>query len=274
MSDVKAPKPPIKWVGGKTQLLPEILKVFPEKIETYFEPFTGGGAVFWHLASMLQFKQARLNDWNAELVTVHRVIRDQPQQLMDQLKLLQYDKPMFLEWRAKDPKQLDDVTRAARMIYLNKTGFNGLYRVNKRGDFNVPFGAFKTPPKLFDEQNILACSDALQGVEIHQGDFANGLELAQPGDLVYFDPPYVPLNPTSNFASYTEVGFGLAAQKRLSGVFRDLADRGVKVVLSNSNTPLVRELYEGFEIREVMARRSINSKADGRGAIAELLVVS
>ena len=271
---VRKPKPFLKWVGGKTQLIPEIVKAFPTEVNAYFEPFVGGGAMFWHLAAQKFFKEAHINDWNTELITCYRVIRDNPKALMDALDKMSYDKTLFLAQRALIPKNLDDVTRAARMIYLNKCGFNGLYRVNKSGQFNVPFGSFKTPPTLYSRQTILDCSHALQDTWINNGDFENKLEVAKKGDLVYFDPPYVPLNITSNFASYTEKGFGLEAQKRLANVVHELADREVKVVLSNSDTPLVRELYQAYEIREIMARRNINSNGEGRGAIKELLVVT
>jgi len=267
-------KPFLKWVGGKTQLLPELLKAFPKEIGTYYEPFVGGGSVFFNLANSGQFKNAIINDWNLELVTCYRVIKKQPQALMAALDLLHYDKTLFLAQRALRPEGLSDVDRAARMIFLNKCGFNGLYRVNKSGQFNVPFGSYKTPPTLYVEPNIRACSAALQHVNIYNTDFDDILEHAGPGDLVYFDPPYVPLNPTSDFTSYTSVGFGMADQIRLADRVKDLANRKVKVVLSNSDTPLVRKLYQDFEIREIMARRSINSKAEGRGAITEILVVT
>ena len=262
------PKPVLKWVGGKSQLIPEIVKSFPASIDTYFEPFVGGGAMFWHLAGKKAFKDAHINDYNTELITCYRVIRDNPHALMDALrKMKSGSKDVFLAQRALIPKELSDVARAARMIYLNRNGFNGLYRVNKSGAFNVPFGSYKTPPTLFVEENIFACHSALQDTWINNGDFEDKLEVAKKGDLVYFDPPYVPLNITSNFASYTEVGFGLMAQKRLAALVKELADREVKVVLSNSDTPLVRELYQAYEIREIMARRNINSKGDGRGEI-------
>jgi DNA adenine methylase len=268
------PKSFLKWVGGKKQLIPEILKSFPEAIDTYHEPFVGGGALFWHLAGKKAFKEASINDWNSELVICYRVIRDDPHKLMAALDKLYYDKILFLTQRALDPKKLDDIARAARMIFLNKWGFNGLYRVNKSGQFNVPFGAYKTPPTLYNSLNILDCHAVLQDVWIHNGDFEACLETAKRGDLVYFDPPYVPLNPTSDFTSYTSAGFGLAEQTRLANLVHELANREVRVVLSNSDTPLVRELYKDFEIREIMARRSINSKGDGRGAVKELLVLT
>lgn len=267
-------KPFIKWVGGKTQLLNEILSCLPEKISTYYEPFIGGGALFFRLANEGRFERAVINDWNFELVTVYQVIQDFPGDMMGQLALIPYSREEFNRQRELDPMQLCAIKRAARMIYLNKTGFNGLYRVNKSGKFNVPFGKFSKPPTVFDPENIRACSAVLQGVQISQGDFADAVKEAKQGDFCYFDPPYVPLNPTSDFTSYTSIGFNIKEQERLAQLCRDLSARGVRVVASNSNTQVVRDLYHGFEIREVMARRNVNSKGDKRGAIAELLMVS
>lgn len=266
-------KPFLKWAGGKKQLLGSILGTFPSKTKTYYEPFIGGGAVFFAMASQGRFSRAVINDWNLELVNCYRVIRDFPQEVMEQLGKLEYDRDVFEKLRKRDPLSFSPVRRASRTIYLNKTGFNGLYRVNKKGEFNAPFGKFAKPPTLFDEANIVACSQALnQFVKIMSTDFAAVCDDAEEGDLVYFDPPYVPLNPTSDFTSYTSAGFGLTEQERLAKYFAKLAKRGVALVLSNSDTPVIRDLYKDFDIQVVRARRNINSKGDRRGHVNELLV--
>jgi DNA adenine methylase len=268
-------KPFMKWAGGKTQLLEKILGVFPAKIRTYYEPFVGGGAVFFKVATQKRFERAVINDWNQELVNCYRTIRDFPTDLIKQLTELRYDREVFANLRKLKPEDLEPVQRAARTIYLNKTGFNGLYRVNRAGAFNVPFGKFKTPPKIFEEGVIRGCSEALNDrfVSIQATDFAPICGDAEKGDLVYFDPPYVPVNATSDFTSYTSKGFGIEEQERLARLFTSLAKKGATVVLSNSDTELVRKLYAGFNLIEVLARRNINSKGDKRGPITELLVV-
>lgn len=267
-------KPFLKWAGGKTQLLDKILDCFPAKVRTYYEPFIGGGAVFFAMAMHRRFERAVINDWNVEIVDCYRVIRDFPTDLIGQLGLFKYDRKVFETLRSFDPNKLSPVRRAARTIYLNKTGFNGLYRVNKDGKFNVPFGKYKTPPKVFEPGNLQACSSALnQFVNIYATDFAAVCTGAERGDLVYFDPPYVPLNPTSDFTSYTSQGFGLKDQERLARLFAALSQKGVTVVASNSDTEVVRKLYANFKIIEVQARRNINSKGDKRGPVTELLIV-
>jgi DNA adenine methylase len=266
-------RPFLKWVGGKTQLLDAILTILPETIDTYYEPFVGGGAVFFALAMRKRFRRAVINDYNQELIDTFKVVRDFPADLIGQLSKLKYDRGVFEELRKIKPEQFSPVRRAARMIYLNKTGFNGLYRVNKAGTFNVPFGKFASPPRIYEESNLLGCSQVLNDfVAIHATDFAAIAERAEANDVVYFDPPYVPLNPTSDFVSYTSKGFGLKDQEKLARLFTALAKRGVKVLASNSDTETVRQLYEGFDINEVKARRSINSKGTKRGPVGEVLV--
>jgi DNA adenine methylase len=267
------PKPFVKWAGGKKQLVERIATLLPERSSHYYEPFVGGGAVFWYLAHQQRFNRATLNDWNAELVDAYRVIRDYPSCLIEELQDRPVSKDEFMRVRSQDPAKLSPIERAARLIYLNKTCFNGLYRVNQKGQFNVPYGKWKTPPKVCDADNLRVCSQALADVDIVQGDFAAVLQRVAPGQTVYLDPPYVPLNPTSNFASYTSSGFTLRDQQRLAREFRKLVVRGAHVVLSNSDTPKVRELYQGCELHEVQARRSINSKGTRRGPVGELLVV-
>lgn len=267
-------RPFLKWAGGKRQLAPQLLALFPRRFETYYEPFIGGGAVFFALANSPyhQFAKATLNDFNEELINVWRVVRDFPSELMEHLKKLPIDKDFFLQLRAKMPAEFDPVQRAGRTIYLNKLGFNGLYRVNKKGVFNVPWGKFQNP-SLFIRENIEACSKALAHVRFTSGDFAAAVEDAGVGSLVYFDPPYIELSKTSNFTSYTSVGFSIEDQYRLAACFSELVEKGAAVVASNSDTPLVRDLYQGWEMHEVQVRRAINSKADKRGPVGELIIV-
>lgn len=268
-------KPVIKWVGGKTQLLPELFKVFPEKIETYYEPFLGGAAVFFALKTDGRVQKACLNDWNPELVNLYSVVRGSPNELIEALReakanYVKDPQKVYLEVRALELE--DPIQKAARTIFLNKTGFNGLFRLNKQGKFNVPWGK-KPNPSLCDEENLLACSEGLQGVTLTIGDFAPAVADAGQGDLVYFDPPYLPLSDTANFTSYTEVGFGMADQKRLADTFRQLVERGATCVLSNHDVPAIDDLFSGFEIHRVPARRNINSKGDKRGPVGEVIVV-
>ena len=286
-------RPFIKWAGGKNQLLPVIGPLIPSKIRTYYEPFLGGGAVFWHMANTRTFERAVLNDQNLELIQVYGTIRDQPEALVAALNRHREKawntREYFNEIRAMDISTLDIVERSARMIYLNRTCFNGLYRVNKAGHFNTPFGDYKNP-NLVDSGNIRACSEALghkvsylhedgltQGtkpkVALYHDDFPKVFFDAGAGDVVYFDPPYVPVSETSNFLAYTADGFGGVDQSRLAILFRRLASMDVSCILSNSDTEEVRKTYEGFEIIPVKAKRNINSKGDGRGVVGEVIVI-
>jgi DNA adenine methylase len=268
-------RPFVKWAGGKSQLVDAILLLLPPKVTTYYEPFLGGGAVFFALAQEGRFKRAVLNDTNSDLIGVYRAIRDFADEFIDQVSKLKYDKEVFYELRARDPMSFSPVRRAARMVYLNKSGFNGLYRVNRSGSFNVPFGKYKTPPKVVDPENIQACSEVLNRyAALYTKDFADAVSDAAPGDAVYFDPPYVPLTATANFSSYTADGFSADDHYRLAACARELVKKGVHVVLSNSDTDFVRSLYKDFDLTEIQARRAINSKADKRGPIGELLIVS
>lgn len=273
-----AAHPFIKWAGGKTQLIPHLRDIFPKKVSTYYEPFIGGGAVFFALANEERFARAVINDWNGELVNLYRVIRDFPEEIMTFLREREAEyeaapRDTYMAWRNPDMTKLGPVEKAGRFILLNKAGFNGLYRVNRSGGFNVPWGQ-KVKVTTFDEANIRACSSVLERwAEIRQGDFVDACEGALAGDCVYFDPPYVPLTPTSDFTSYTSDKFSLNDQQRLAVLFEQLAERGVHVVLSNSDTPVVRALYAGWEIHVVKARRNINSKGEGRGAVDEVIVV-
>lgn len=266
-------KPFIKWVGGKRKLLPELLKSVPTVFGTYYEPFLGGGALFF----ALNRERAVLSDTNWDLIRAYTYVRDNVEALIKALLCLERSKETYLELRAKDPSQLSDGAAAVRFIYLLKCGFNGIWRVNKSGKYNVPFGENKG--EICDAPALRAASRALQRVTIRCDEFDNTVEVseisrARRGDLVYFDPPYVPLTATSNFTSYSAAGFGDAEQVRLRDCARRLKDKGVYVLLSNSAAPRVRELYASsdFKIREVLAPRSVSCKGDKRGKITELLI--
>lgn len=265
----RIPRPFLKWVGGKSQLLKELLKRRPAEYGAYHEPFVGGGALFFEMAPAT----AHLSDTNAELINCYKVIRRSLPRLVQLLKSYPYDKEFFYEIRARDPETLDPIERAARTIYLNKSGYNGLYRVNSDGLFNVPFGRHVNPI-ICDETNLKAVSQVLMGAHLRVEDFGCVLERASAGDFVYFDPPYYPLSQTSYFTDYTRDGFGHAEQERLAALFDALHEKGVRVLLSNSDHPEVRKLYGGkrYRIDEVLANRHVNSKASGRGRISELLI--
>ena len=266
--------PFLKWVGGKRQLLPELLARVPRSFKSYYEPFVGGGALFWVLSSQWRLKgEASLNDANRELMTTYRAIRDDVSGVLHALQdhALSHSEKYF--YRVRGMVGTTPVSTAARTIYLNKTCFNGLYRVNKSGGFNVPFGRYKNPT-ICDEENLHACSQALKHkVALLEGDFAVHASRAHKGDLVYLDPPYVPLNATSDFTSYTVDGFGDQDQVRLRDLALELKRKGVFVLLSNSSAPRVYNLYKkGFTVEKVEAKRSVNSKASGRGVVKELLI--
>jgi DNA adenine methylase len=269
-SRIKA-RPFIKWAGGKSQLLPEMAKLFPPKdqIGRYFEPFLGGGAVFFYL----QHPKSFLSDTNRELVELYDTVKNDVEKLIKALKPHKNEHDYFYEIRSQNPDSLSSIERAARFIYLNKTCFNGLYRVNSKGGFNVPFGRYKNPA-ICDAEGLRAASAALQNAKITYGDFQSVLEKAKTTDFIYFDQPYQPLNKTSSFTSYTSGGFGEKEQRQLAELYKELSNRGCFVMLSNSDTPLIRELYKDFCINEIQASRAINSNGSGRGKITELLVIN
>lgn len=269
------PRPFLKWAGGKVQLLRDLLAFVPSRFGAYHEPFVGGGALFFalHRAGRLENRKAHLSDANLELVTTYRAIRDDVDTVLALLEKHRHDRDHFYAVRAQDPASLSPAEQAARMIFLNKTGFNGLYRVNRSGRFNVPFGRH-TNPTICDRENLLAASRALQGVEVTCEGFETVLSRAQSGDFIYFDPPYVPLSRTANFTSYARDGFDLPDQERLAQVVCALAKRQVAVMLSNSDTPWVRERYRDFHQVRLLARRHVNCRASGRAPVGERLVLS
>lgn len=271
-------QPFLKWAGGKRQLLPEIRKYIPRAYNLYFEPFVGAGAVLFNE----QPPAARINDANKELINCYRVVKENPEEL---IRLCQHherrhDKDYFYKLRKLDRRpdfaELPAERRAARLIYLNKTCYNGLFRVNRLGQFNVPWGDFKNP-RIVDREVIRAVSHYLNEARIDPTDvdFAEAVAAAGRGDFVYFDPPYDPLSKTASFTSYSLTGFGEERQRQLKSVCDELTDRGCRVLLSNSDTKLIRELY-GDETRYTMvpvsAARSINSVPTRRGKISELLI--
>lgn len=263
--------PIVKWVGGKRQLMFELLKNMPKSHNRYFEPFIGGGALFFEL----QPENAYISDMNEELINLYSVVRDNVYELISDLNKHEISKEYFLEIRNLDRtseyKNLSNVQRASRFIYLNRTCFNGLYRVNSQGQFNVPFGNYKNP-RIVDENNLLNCSELLKNTEIKCADFSEILTKVKKGDFVYFDPPYVPLNETSSFTSYTKDGFDMDMQFKLRDICDELDSMGVKFMLSNSDTKFVNELYSNYEIKKVFASRAVNANAEGRGKITEVLV--
>jgi DNA adenine methylase len=269
------PRPFLKWAGGKTQLLQQYQPLFPSQFDNYYEPFLGGGAVFFYLfQEHLSGFKAVLSDVNEELINMYRCVQTDVDALIKELESHQakHDSEYYYQIRAQ--KNRKSVKKAARIIYLNKTCFNGLYRENSKGQFNVPIGRYKNPT-ICNAELLRADSLALQGVKLEVRDFYNVLDDAKTDqDFVYFDPPYYPLSNTSQFTSYSRYNFNEEDQFRLRDVFAELASRGVKVMLSNSDCPFIRELYEEFPIHEVSAARSINSKGTHRGKISELVVTS
>lgn len=270
-------QPFTKWTGGKRQLLGDLRSYMPENYNRYFEPFVGGGALFFDLAP----EQAVINDFNEELINAYRQIKDKPVDLIDLLlgHKENNSKDYYLELRAADRDgrlaSMTDVERAARILYMLRVDFNGLYRVNSKNQFNVPYGRYKNP-KIVDVDLIHQISGYLNenDIEILQTDFADAVAGAQTGDFVYFDPPYIPLNETSSFTSYTHEGFSYEEQVRLRDTFKELTDRGVYVMLSNSSSPLVEELYQDFNVHFVEAQRTNGAKSSSRGKISEIIVTN
>jgi DNA adenine methylase len=274
------PKPFLKWAGGKTQLIDQLSDLFPKNFSRYCEPFAGSAAVYWHMFGLrerekIKFKSARISDSNSELINTYQIVRDDVERLIQLLFAYRknHSKEYYYKTRALHPNRLSDVERAARFIYLNKTCFNGLYRVNRSGQFNVPMGSYKDPT-IFDGDELMIASQALGGVDLEVKDFQETLRWAQAEDFIYFDPPYVPVSKTSSFTSYTEKPFGEKEQKELAILFRQLDKLGCKVMLSNAWADSTLELYKDFTCIEVKASRVINSNSEKRGKISELVVIN
>jgi len=270
-------QPFTKWTGGKRQLLEELRSYMPETYGRYFEPFVGGGALFFDLAP----EQAVINDFNEELINAYRQIKNNPAELINLLIKHKENnsKDYYLALRSADRdgriSRMTGVERAARILYMLRVDFNGLYRVNSKNQFNVPYGRYKNP-KIVDVDLLYQISEYLNenDIEILQTDFAEAVKDAQTGDFVYFDPPYIPLNETSSFTSYTHEGFSYEEQVRLRNTFKELTERGVYAMLSNSSSPLVEELYKDFNIYFVEAQRTNGAKSSSRGKISEIIVTN
>jgi DNA adenine methylase len=296
-------RPILKWAGGKRQLLPELRNFYPARFTRYFEPFLGSGAVFvdLHNAGLLEGREVRLSDVNADIIGCYRAVRDEPDEVISALRTHEWryrshgaahfydvrDRLFNPErrnvHRASNPVEAYTAQLAAMLIFLNRTGFNGLFRVNARGEFNVPAGRHQKPT-ICDEPNLRALGKALRraGVALRVCGFDRALEDAGRDDFVYLDPPYAPLSGTSRFTSYTSGGFDADQQKLLQRTVIDLARRGTRVLLSNSAAPQIRALYmchrgvkmAGLRTTTVAARRAINSRAAARGPIREYLITN
>lgn len=270
--------PVVKWVGGKRQLLSEIEPLIPKKITTYVEPFIGGAALLFHL----QPQKAIINDFNNELMNVYKVIKENPEQLILSLEKHQVknSEDYYYEIRSLDRMEeydsFSDIEKASRILYLNKTCYNGLFRVNQAGQFNAPYGKYKVPA-IVNDVVIKAVSKYFNSASIKflTGDYKQALKGLRKGAFVYFDPPYMPVSASSSFTGYTESGFGYDKQVELRDECIKLHLKGIKFLLSNSYTKEILELYsnsEIFKIEIVKAKRNINSKGDKRGEISEVLI--
>ena len=286
-------KPFLKWAGGKTQILNQIEENFPKelkegKIKKYMEPFVGGGAVLFYILQKHDFDEVVINDINEDLILTYNVIKNDVNKLIDELEslrenflLLDDDQRKEFYYNVRDEfnkknncNEINEIKRVAQFIFLNKTCFNGLYRVNKKGEFNVPYGRYKNP-KIFDEKNLKNASKLLKNVKILCNSFEVIDDYVDDETFVYFDPPYKPLNKTSSFTSYTKYNFDDNDQIRLAKFYKKLDKKGCKLMLSNSdNLEFFEKLYGGFNIKKVIARRIINSKGNKRGAIFELLILN
>lgn len=265
--------PFLKWVGGKRQLMPAIKKLIPKNYTNYYEPFIGGGAVLFDL----QPKNAVINDFNEELINVYQTIKENPEELISDLKTHKNESDYFYNLRALDREDnfedLSNIKKASRVIYLNKTCYNGLYRVNNSGEFNSPFGRYKNP-NIVNETTIRAVSKYLNTnkITILNGDFEEALKGIKKGAFVYFDPPYHPVSASSNFTGYVQGGFDMYEQVRLRDLCNKLNEKGINFLLSNSATQFIEDLYKDYKISYVKANRSINSNAKKRGEIDEVLI--
>lgn len=278
-----SPKPFLRWAGGKRRLIPLILEFFPFTFSGlsnhFYEPFLGGGALSLHLGNRdlknhVPGKNLVLNDINPDLVTTYIVVRDNVEELITSLSIISKDvsKSQFEKIRAWTPKT--DLERAVRFIYLNKTCFNGLWRVNSRGEFNVPWGKLRNP-RIFEENDLRIVSQRLKGSTIRNSSFTSCVEDSHKGDLVYFDPPYIPLSSSSSFSKYAKDDFGIMDHFALAGVIEGLTSRGVKVILSNSDTAITREIYGNLlDLRQISVQRNISASSKSRISVKEIIGVN
>jgi len=273
-----SPKPFVKWAGGKRQLIPQIEKHLPEKFSSYFEPFLGGGALLFHLLSENKNLKGYVSDLNSDLVLAYVTIRDNLNGLLKSLQkhsdnYFSDSKSYYYSVRESNPKS--QIEKVSRLLFMNRTCFNGLYRVNSKGKFNVPLGRYSNP-NIVQEENLRSVNQFLNHnkIIIKCQDFSSTVEKAKKGDFVYFDPPYQPVSKTANFTSYTNGNFGLNDLKRLAKVSNQLAKKGVNVLLSNSSSKQVRELFSSkyWEINKIVANRAINSDSNKRTGHSELLI--
>ncbi|MFX0076645.1 MAG: DNA adenine methylase [Candidatus Hermodarchaeota archaeon] len=274
MTQNKTPHPFLKWAGGKRQLIPQMEEYLPKNYDKFIEPFVGGGAVFFHLLP----SKSIISDNNPDLINCYKVIKEDVEALIKSLRKHKYEKNYYYQIRALDRDhskfaELSDVEKASRSIYLNKTGYNGLYRVNSKGFFNVPFGRHKNP-KICDDVNLRNVSRALRNVEIYLGSFEICLDFAKQDDFVYLDPPYHPLSDTALFTSYTKSSFDKSSQKILFEVFKELDKKGCYIMLSNSYSKFILDLYKDYKIVILKAKRNINSNSLKRGLINEVLILN
>ena len=275
-------KPFLKWVGGKRSISDDIVMLINKKFNKYFEPFLGGGAIFFELYSrgLLKGKRVVLSDINSELINSYIVVRDKPLELIKRLSYYRenHNKDFYYKIRGMDREKgwvdkYSDVERASRFIYLNKTCFNGLYRVNKKGEFNVPMGVYINP-NILDKDVILSCSKALHKVDIRVSGYKDLMVEIKKGDMVYMDPPYFPLNRTSSFVNYDKSGFLEKEQEELYKFYRSLDKKGVQLLLSNSDTVYIKNLYKRYKIDKIKVGRNINSNGEKRGKINEIIVTN
>jgi len=267
-------KPIVKWAGGKRQILNELLRYVPKRFGTYYEPFFGGGSLFIALSKAGNIRKSVISDTNPDIYNLYSIVKEKPGRLIEELDNISYGNVRSDYYSARDEfngMPPFGARRAALFLYLNRLGYNGLYRVNSKGKFNVPFGRYKTH-SMPSREEILAFSEALRGCSILDKDFEIAVSDAEAGDLVYFDPPYMPVSNTAYFTDYTPAGFSYQDQRRLSEVTFKLLERGVAVIISNADTPEIRELYKSINVVQINARRSINSVARGRGAVSELII--
>ncbi|MDD5474430.1 MAG: DNA adenine methylase [Candidatus Methanoperedens sp.] len=265
----------VKWAGGKTQLLSQFEKFFPTQFNRYYEPFLGSGAVFFYIKNLYPEKEFFLSDNNPELINCYEFVKNDLESLLNLLRehRSKHSKEYYYTQRNMDTNNLSKIESAARFIYLNKTCFNGLFRVNSKGKFNVPIGSYKNP-SIFKEKDLIEAHKLLQDVTLKTMLFEDIINIVLPDDFVYFDPPYHPLSPTSSFTSYTSASFSEKDQKRLAEVYRQLDKKGCLLMLSNSYSEFILELYGGYRIEQVSAKRMINCNGKKRGAIPEAVVLN